>query len=99
VFDTATFHGLDSEFFEKVFIAFSGGLEASDNLGAADTVPIVTIAAIGLGFGKSANEDREPAVGKSDQVMQCFFHADRLGDGAERVKIIFAFLLRESEKD
>jgi len=66
--------GLDSEFFEKVFVAFDGRLEASDNLCASDTVPVVTIAAVGLGFGKSADEDREPAVRESDQVMQCFVH-------------------------
>ena len=68
------FMGLDSEFLEKVFVAFDGGLEAPDNLCAADTVPIVTIAAISLGFRESADDYREPAIGKSDQVMQCFVH-------------------------
>jgi hypothetical protein len=92
------FMGLDSEFFEKVFVAFDGGLEASDNLCAADTVPVVTIAAVGLGFGKSANEDREPAVGKSDQVMQCFFHGYRLGERGERVKEKNKLILKAGRK-
>jgi len=58
--------GLDSEFFEQVFVAFDGRLEASDDFCAADTVPVVTIAAVGLGFGESANEDCEPSVGEAD---------------------------------
>ena len=56
------FMGLDSKLFEKVFVAFNGRSKASDNLCASDTVPIVTIAAVGLRFGESANEDCEPAV-------------------------------------
>jgi len=85
------FMGLDSKFLEKVFVAFDGGLEASDDLCATDTVPVVTIAAIGLRFRESADEDREPAVRESDQVMQCFVHGYRLGERGERVKRIFAF--------
>ena len=55
-------HNLDSKLFEKVFVAFNGRREASDNLCATDTVPVVTVAAIGLRFGEGANENREPAV-------------------------------------
>lgn len=58
--------GLDSKFFEKVFIAFDGRSKASDYLCAADTVPIVTATAIGLRFGESANENRETAVWQAD---------------------------------
>ena len=61
--------GLDSKLFEKVFIAFNGRSKASDNLCATDTVPIVTVATIGLRFGEGANEDREPAVRQADQVV------------------------------
>ena len=75
--------GLDSEFFEQVFVAFDGRLEASDDFCAADTVPIVTIAAVGLGFGESANEDCEPSVGEADQVVKRFCHGVTMGNGAE----------------
>jgi hypothetical protein len=60
------FIGSNSEFFEQIFVAFDGRMEASDNLCATDTIPVVTIAAIGLRFGDSADEDRKPAVWEPD---------------------------------
>ena len=63
------FMGLDSKFFKQVFVAFDGRREASDNLCASDTVPVVTATAIGLRFGQCANENRETAVWQADQVM------------------------------
>jgi len=83
------FMGLDSKFLEEIFVAFDGRWEASDDFCAADTIPIVTIAAIGLRFRESANEDREPAVRESDQVMQCFVHADTMGRKPVGSKIYF----------
>jgi hypothetical protein len=92
------FMGLDSKLFEKVFVAFDGRPEAPDNLCAADTVPVVTVTAIGLRLGHGANEDREPAVGKPDQVMQRFFHGFRLGERGERVKEKNKLILKAGRK-